>query len=102
MNAVDFVTKQVQSTSFINFAVDDMSLETKDVMRTVCKLLCGHCNFTGAVDNKHNVKNDQCQLIGGCSVTLVSKYVADVDLIWQAGVPEDLFIVKNFASDKKG
>jgi hypothetical protein len=39
--------------------------------------------------------------IGGSGVPLVGKYVANVDLIWQAGVPEDLFIVKDFASDKK-
>jgi hypothetical protein len=97
MNAADFVTKQIQSTSFINFAVDGMSLETKDVMRTICNFLCGHCNFTRVVDNKHNVKNDQYQLIGGSSITLVGKYVADVDLIRQAGAPEDLFFVKDFA-----
>ncbi len=36
MNAADFLTRQVQSTSFVNFAVDGMSLETKDVMRTIC------------------------------------------------------------------
>jgi hypothetical protein len=32
MNAADLVTKQHMSTSFINFAVDGVSLETKDVM----------------------------------------------------------------------
>jgi hypothetical protein len=59
MNAADFVTRQVQLTSFVNFAVDGVSLETKDVIRTICNFLCGRCNFTGAVDNKHNVKNNQ-------------------------------------------
>jgi hypothetical protein len=81
--------------------VDGVSLETKYVMRTICTFLCGCCNFNRVVDNKHNVKNDQYQLIGGSSVTVVGKYVADVDLIRQGGVPEDLFIVKDFASDKK-
>jgi hypothetical protein len=65
MNAADFVTRQVQSTSFINFALDGVSLETKDVMRTICNFFCGCCNFTGAADNKHNVKNDEYQLISG-------------------------------------
>jgi hypothetical protein len=101
MNAADFVTRQFPSTSFVNFAVDGVSLETKDVMTTICNFLGGRCNFTGAVDNKHNVKNDRYQLIGGSGVPIVGKYVADVDLIRQAGVPEDLFIVKDFASDKK-
>jgi hypothetical protein len=59
MNAADLVTKQVKSTSFVNFAVDGVSLETKDDMTTICNFLSGGCNFTGAVDNKHNVKNDR-------------------------------------------
>jgi hypothetical protein len=101
MNAADFVTRQVQSTSFVNFAVDSVSLETKDVMRTICNFLCGWCNFTGAVDKKDNIKSDRYQLIGGSGVILVGKYVPNVDLIRQAGVPEDSFIVKDFASDEK-
>jgi hypothetical protein len=51
------------------------------------------------VGNKHDVKNDQYQFIGRSGVTLVEKYVTDVDLIWQAGIPEDLLIAKEFASD---
>ncbi len=53
------------------------------------------------MDNKHNIKNDQYQLIGGSGVPLVGKYVVNVDLIRQMDIPEDLFIVKDFASDKK-
>ncbi len=101
MNAADLVTKQVKSTSFVNFSVDGVSLETKDVMTTICNFLSGHCNYTGAVDNKHNIKNDRYQIIGGSGVPLVGKYVADVNLIRQAGIPEYLWIVKDFASDKK-
>jgi hypothetical protein len=81
--------------------VDGVSLETKDVMTAICNFLSGRYNFTGAVDNKHNVKNDRYQIIGGSGVPLVGKYVADVDLIRQAYVPEDLWIVKDFDSDKK-
>ncbi len=88
MNAADLVTKQVKSTSFVNFAVDGVSLETQNGMTTVCNFLSGRCNFTGAVDNKHNVKNDRYQILGGSGVPLVGKYVADVDLIQQAGIPE--------------
>ncbi len=81
--------------------MDGVSLETKDVMTAICNFLSGRYNFTGAVDNKHNVKNDRYQIIGGSGVPLVGKYVADVDLIRQAYVPEDLWIVKDFDSDKK-
>jgi hypothetical protein len=41
MNADDLVTKQVKSTSFVNFSVDGMSLETKDVMTAICNFLSG-------------------------------------------------------------
>ena len=68
MNAADFVTRQVQSLSYVNFAVDGVGLETKDVMTPICNFLCGWCNFIGAVDNKHNVKNDRYQLIGEASI----------------------------------
>jgi hypothetical protein len=82
MNVTDLVTKQVQSTFFVS-----VTLEAKDDMRTIRNLLCGCCNlFTGAVDNKHNVKNDRYQLIGGSSGPHDGKYVAGVDLIQQVGV----------------
>ncbi len=100
MNAADLVTKQVKPTSFVNFAVDGVVLETKNVMTTICNFLSGGCNFNEAVDNKHNVKNDGYQIIGGSGVPLVGKYVADVDLIRHEGIPENLWIVKDFASDK--
>jgi hypothetical protein len=51
--------------------VDGVSLETKDVMTTICNFLSGRCNFTGAVVNKHNVKNDRYQLIGGSGAPIV-------------------------------
>ena len=82
--------------------MDGVSLETKDVMTAICNFLTGRCNFTGAVDNKHNVKNDRYQIIGGSGVPVVGKYVNDANLIRirQEGFLEDLWIVKDFASDK--
>ncbi len=40
-------------------------------MTTICNFLSGCCNFTGAVDNKHNIKNDRYQIVGGSGVPLV-------------------------------
>jgi hypothetical protein len=76
-----------------------VSLETKDVMTAICNFLSRRCNFTGAVDNKHNVKKDRYQIVSRSGFPLVGKYVANVDLIQQASVPEDLWIVKDFADD---
>ncbi len=53
----------------------------------MCNFLSGRCNFTGAVDNKHNVKNGGYQIIGGSGVPVVGNYVVDVDLIRQASIP---------------
>ena len=50
--------------SFMNFAVDSVSVETVDVMCAICQFLDGKESHTGAVDNKHNVNNDRYQIIG--------------------------------------
>jgi len=55
--AAQLVVAEHGNCLFTNFAVDGVSVETKDVMLTQCKFLDGKCDFTGSVDNKHNVKN---------------------------------------------
>jgi hypothetical protein len=85
---------------FTNFAVDGVSAESNDVMTAICKFLDGDQQYLGTVDNKHNVKNDRYQAIGGSCVASVGDYVVDCDLLRQANVPIDLWRVGDFASDK--
>ena len=87
-------------TSFLNFAVDGVSLEQSDVMTAICRFLAAEDNHLGAVDNKHNIKNDRYQLIGGQQLVSIGKWVCDSDLLRQSGVPKELIRIKDFASDK--
>ena len=60
----------------------------------------GDQHYLGTVDNKHNVKNDWYQAIGGLCVASVGDYVVDCDLLQQANVPIEPWRVDDFASDK--
>ena len=58
-----------------------MSVESIDVMYAICKLLNGKKSHTGAVDNKHNVKNDRYQIIGGSCIPTIGNLVVDTYLL---------------------
>ena len=45
--------------SFLNFATDGVSLEQADIMTAICGFLSGEANHLGAIDNKHNIKNNR-------------------------------------------
>jgi hypothetical protein len=85
---------------FTNFAVDGVSAESSDVMEAVSKFLDGKTNYVGSVDNKYNAKNDRYQLIGGSCIGSIGNYVIDSDLLRQSGVGKDLWMIRDFASDK--
>eukprot|EP00985_Skeletonema_marinoi_P034544 scaffold44209_cov329-Skeletonema_marinoi.AAC.1 len=52
-------------SSFISFAVDGVSCESKHVQFRICCFLSGKCNFTGTTDTNHNAKSCRYQVIGG-------------------------------------
>ena len=54
----------------------------------------------GAVDNKHNVKNDRYQIILGYCILTIVNLVVDTDLLRKSGVSADLIKIKEFASYK--
>jgi hypothetical protein len=88
------------NASFLNFAVDGVSLEQTDVMMAICNFLSGDDNHIGSVDNKHNIRNDRYQVIGGQALVSVGTWVCDSDLLLQSGVSQELIRIKDFASDK--
>jgi len=88
------------NASFLNFAVDGVSLEQTDVMTAICNFLLGDDNHIGSVDNKHNIRNDRYQVIGGQALVSVGTWVCDLDLLLQSGVSQKLIRIKDFASDK--
>ena len=76
------------------------SLQSSDVMISICKFLDEKSKYLAAAINKHNVKNDRFQLIGKSCVATIGDHMIDCDLLWQAGVSKILWRVWDYASDK--
>ena len=53
------------------------------------------------MDNKHNIKNDRYQFIGGSNAAVIGNYYIDTNLLLMAKVSSELIAPKDFASDKK-
>lgn len=99
--AASLVTKDLEDMRFTNFATDGVSVETFDILQTLCEFIEGKINYCAAVDNKHNVKNDRYQFIGGSNAATIGNYYIDTNLLLMARVSSDLIAPKDFASDKK-
>ena len=95
------VAKKIPNGSFISFAVDGIGLESVDVMTSICNLLAGNINYTGAVDDRHNIKNDIYALIGVFSAPTIGTLFIDTDILRHAKTPTPNFRVVDFASDKR-
>ena len=50
-----------------------MSVETNDIITTLCHFLDGEMNYCAAVNDKQNTKNDRPQTIDGSNVASVGK-----------------------------
>jgi len=61
----------------------------------------GMHDFVVAVDNKHCIKNDCYQLIGGSCIATIRNHNIDCNILLQAGVSKDLIVIKDFTSNKK-
>lgn len=97
VQAAATIAEETPNGSLLSFAVDGVSVESKDVMTANCKFLDGLSKHTGVVDNKHNAKNDRYAKIGGSSTPSIGELVVDTDILRQAGVPIELWRVKDFA-----
>ena len=81
IEAVQVYISSIPQHSFLKFSVDGVSVESIDVMYAICKLLNGKKSHTGAVYNKHNVKNDRYQIIGGSCIPTIGNLVVDTYLL---------------------
>ena len=99
--AARLVERDLTQVHFTNFATDGVSVETHDMSQTLCEFLDGKINHCAAVDNKHNVKNDRHQFIGGSNAETMGNYYIDTNLLIMAEVSSELLAPKDFASDKK-
>ena len=96
------VATNTHASSFINFAVDGVSCESKHVQFRICCFLSGKCNFTGTTDSNHNAKSLRYQVIGGGDLVgcTIGRYVLDVGLLRLGLVSFDLIRPVDFASGR--
>ena len=99
--AATLVTNDLEMVRFTSFATDGVSVETHDIMLALCEFLDRKNEYCAAVDNKHNIKNDRYQLIGGSNAGTMGNYYVDTNLLLMAKVSAELIAPKDFASDKK-
>ena len=55
----------LKETIFLNISVGGVAFESKWVHETIHRFLCGMIQHVGITDKNHNVKNNQCQNVGG-------------------------------------
>lgn len=69
------ITEEVEGNKFANFSTDGVSVESNDIITTLCEFLDGKINYCATVDNKHNIKNDRNQIIGGSNVACLGELI---------------------------
>ena len=102
----DLVTKTVEKSALdnprldlVSVSADGVGCDNKWVCRQLILFLEGRSRHTGIVDTNHNEKNGRYQRIGGSSVKWLGGHIVDPDMLRRAGVSEDLWRIKDFASD---
>ena len=83
---------------FLNFSVDGVSVESKDVRRTICEFFSGKVSYLALVDPNHIYKAVQYQIFGGSPLTTIGDWVLDSSLLIEAGVIQDLWCPFKFTS----
>lgn len=99
--AARLVEQDIDNVSFVNFATDGVLVETHDAFLTLCECLDGKKDHCAAINNKHNIKNNRYQHIGGSNPAVIGNYCIDCNLLLMANVSSELIAPKDFASDKK-
>jgi len=99
--AASKIKEEFMHASFTNFAIDGVSVETRDIMLTIFQFLDGEISYLAGVDNKYNVKNHRYQFIGGSNIASIRNTIIDMNLLLQANVSSQLISPKDFSLNKK-
>ena len=96
------ISAGVHGSSFLNFAVDGVSCESRHVCLSLCDFLSCKSNHTGSTDPNHNCKSWRYQVVAlgdlvGCTI---GRFVLDIGLLRLSQVPMDLIRPVDFASDR--
>ena len=80
-------------------AADGVSVEEKWIITNLVLFLNGKAHFVALVDTNHNCKNFRYQLMGYSCVLIMGSHPVDTGLFALAGIPQELWRVKDWASD---
>ena len=93
-------TTGASTTSFVNFAVDGVSCESRHVWTAECNFLSGKTNHVGTTDTNHNIKSWRYQIIAGADkqgCTIGGLMIDSYPL--RLSVSMDVWCPSDFASD---
>ena len=97
--AVTALCKSRGNASLVSVAADGVGCDAKFIQGQLVQFLRGQVNHVALVDTNHNTKNFRYQAIGGSCVAIMGDHVFDPMLLSLAGVPVELWRVKDWASD---
>jgi hypothetical protein len=99
--ATDFANGQHNNATFLSVAVDGLGTESVFVRKTITNFLDGDCDSSALVDSNHNMKSFRYQFIGGPAkhAVCLGCCVMDAGLLLDAGIPEQLWRITDWASD---
>jgi len=83
----------------VSVAFDGLSTEQRFIANKLLHFLRGNSRFVGVVDPNHVGKAIRSQLVLGGHFVTVGRRCFDVGLLKLAGISQDLYRVKDFASD---
>ena len=97
--AVSLALQSVKS--FISFAVDGVSCESRHVWKALCDFLACKSNHVGSTDNNHNVKSWRYQVIAGSGTQgcTIGQLMIDSYTLREF-VSVDIYCPSDFASDR--
>ena len=98
-SVVSSLRKREGTASLVSAAADGVGCDAKFVQSQLASFLRGNKNNVALDDTNHNTKNFRYQGIGGSCVVTMGNHVLDPALLPLAGVAQELWRVKDWASD---
>lgn len=99
LDVAERVCAQRKDAAVVSACMDGISTDTKFIRGKLVRFLKGEINYCAMVDTNHNMKNFRYMLVGGSCVVFIGNYVLDPQLLVIASVPNDLWRIKDWASD---
>ena len=96
---VSILHKREGTAFLVSAAVDGVGCDAKLIQGQLVLFLRGNKNYAALVDTNHNTKNFRCQGIGRSYVVIMGNHVLDTELLSLAGIAQELWRVKDWASD---